>query len=68
MFEYGKVQAGEVQAKCDTVVNQVAPDEPGTVTAPELLAGVRELFEISAEYLTCVCRPADLPMSNLSEL
>jgi pyruvate,water dikinase len=38
-----------------------------SVTSPELLAGVRELFEVSADYFcAAICRP--IPQSNFSEL
>jgi pyruvate,water dikinase len=38
-----------------------------SVKAPELLAGVRELFEVSADYVcAAICRP--IPRSNFSEL
>lgn len=67
MFQFGKVRAGEVQAKCKAFVTRWQQMNLDTLKAPELLAGVRELFEITAEYLTvCVARP--LPLSNLSEL
>jgi pyruvate,water dikinase len=67
MFQFGKVRAKEVQTKCEAMVTRWQRIDLDTVKASALLAGARELFETSAEYLTVsVARP--LPMSNLSEL
>ena len=67
MFQFGKLRAKEVQTKCEAMVTRWQRTDLDTVKASALLAGARELFETSAEYLTVsVARP--LPMSNLSEL
>jgi len=67
MFQFGKVRAGEVQAKCEAFLTMWQQMNLDTLKASELLAGVHQLFEITAEYLTVsVARP--LPLSNLSEL
>ncbi|MFB0534954.1 MAG: PEP/pyruvate-binding domain-containing protein, partial [Anaerolineae bacterium] len=67
LYEYGKVRAEEVRAKCHAVVTRWRQMDLASVKAPELLAGVRELAEISADYLCAsICRP--IPQSNFSEL
>ena len=67
MFAFGKVLALEAQAKCATIVSKWQQMDLDKVGTPELLAGARELFEISGEFLTaCVARP--IPLANFSEM
>jgi pyruvate,water dikinase len=67
LFEYGRVRAEEVRARSHEAVTRWQQMDLASVPAPELLAGVRELFEVSAEYLNvAVDRP--IPQSNFSEL
>lgn len=67
LYEYGKVLAEETHARCHTVVTRWRQMDLASLKAPELLAGARELYEISAGYLCAsICRP--IPQSNFSEL
>jgi pyruvate,water dikinase len=67
LYEYGKILAEEVRAKCHTVVTRWRQVDLASVKSPELLAGVRELYQVSAEYLNVsVDRP--IPQSNFSEM
>lgn len=66
LFEYGKVLAEEARIKCQAAVARWRQVDLASVKAPELVAGVRELYEVSAEYLNAaVDRP--IPQSNFSE-
>jgi phosphohistidine swiveling domain-containing protein len=67
LYEYGKVLAEETRAKCHAVVTRWRQMDLASVKAPELLAGVRELAGISADYL-CASMCRSIPQSNFSEL
>jgi len=67
LYEYGRVLAEQVRTKCHAFVTRWRQMDLAMVSAPELLAGARELFEVSAEYLNvAVDRP--IPQSNFSEM
>jgi hypothetical protein len=67
LYEYGRVLAEDAHASCRAVVTRWRQMALASVKAPELLAGARELFKISADYLcAAICRP--IPQSNFSEL
>ena len=56
-----------IRAKSITVVNKWKPRNPAELSAPELLAGVRELFGATAEYYT-VAQSGAIPAASSSEL
>jgi len=67
LYEYGMVLGEEVRTRCSAVVARWRQMDIASVKAPELVAGVRELFKVSAEYLNAsIDRP--IPQSNFSEL
>ncbi len=67
LYEYGKVLAEEARAKCHKGITRWRQMDLAKVKASELLAGARELFQVSAEYLNAsVDRP--IPQSNFSEM
>lgn len=67
LYEYGKVLAEEARARCSAMVTRWRQMDLASVKAPELLVGVRELYEISADYFCAsICRP--IPQSNFSEM
>jgi phosphohistidine swiveling domain-containing protein len=56
-----------IRAKSITVVNKWKNRNPAELSAPELLAGVRELFGATAEYYT-VAQSGAIPAASSSEL
>lgn len=67
LYEYGRVLAEETRARCHAVVTRWRQTDLASAKATELLAGARELYEVSAEYLNVsVDRP--IPQSNFSEM
>lgn len=66
MYRYGEVRAEEVRVKSREIVTKWCEMELASMKATELLTGVRELFEVSLEYLNVsVAKP--IPQSNFSE-
>jgi phosphohistidine swiveling domain-containing protein len=67
LYAYGLERAEELRTTSRTVVTKWRQVDLASVKAPELLAGVRELFEVAADYFyAAICRP--IPQSNFSEL
>jgi len=67
LYAYGKERAEELRTSSHAVVARWRQIDLASVNAPDLLAGVRELYEISADYwCAAICRP--IPRSNFSEL
>ena len=56
-----------MRAKSPAVVTRWRQKDLASVKAADLLAGVRELYEISAEYLN-VSVDKPIPQSNFSEM
>jgi len=67
LYAYGLERADELRTTGSAVVDRWRKVDLASVQAPDLLAGVRELFEIAAGSLcAAICRP--IPRSNFSEL
>jgi len=67
LYAYGLERAEELRTTSRTVLTRWREMDLASVKAPELLAGVRELFEVAADYFcAAICRP--IPQSNFSEL
>lgn len=67
LYAYGLERAEILRDGSVAVVTKWHQMDLASAKAPELLAGVRELFEISADHwCAAICRP--IPRSNFSEL
>ncbi len=67
LYAFGQRRADEMHARCQESVTEWSHRDLASLKAPELLAGIRELFEVSAGFLdAAVARP--IPQSNFSEM
>jgi len=67
LYAYGRVLAEDAHARCSKLICKWQQMDLDSMPAPDLLVGIRELFEISAKFINvCVDRP--IPQSNFSEL